>query len=217
MVQSARVNQFVKGDDAVLTHQLMKSVAYNAELSRAPDVVSANDIVTFFYAMQDPSLTDLVGYTGVVVGSYPASLFTVQIPGEIPAGPDIERGTKVLKSGNGQTVRAEIDRQVLATTGDTAVDSPILANVASLVGLKNGQSVSGPGIPAGAIIISVGVTTVVISINATATAPGIGLRFGTKETQYLIDEVDVFERGFPSSLTDTSGGVAPPYAPPNLT
>lgn len=155
MVQSARIQQIVKGDDVSLKHQIMGDVAYNAEASREPVQVQIGETVKFFYPLADGSV-DLIGYSGVVVGSLPGSVFTVAIPGDIPAvvgpSPVPERGTKTWQSGSGRTVRAEITR-------------------------------SG----------------------------------GKIETHYLIDEVDIYERGFPSSLDDTSGGTLPVEAPLNLT
>ena len=37
-----------------------------------------------------------------------------------------------------------------------------------------------------------------------------------KTTEYLIDEVDIFERGYPNSLEDTTGGLNPAAPPLNL-
>ncbi len=154
MVQSARVQEIVKGDDVTMTHQIMKDVAYNAEQSRAPVMVNSGDVVTCFYPLQDPAQKDLIGYVGEPVGSLPTSIFTVDIPGIIEATDDVpERGTVSFQSGLGRTVRIEITRDVT----------------------------------------------------------------DHKETYYLINEVDIFERGFPNSLTDTSGGVNPPQTPLNLT
>lgn len=152
-VQSARVQEIVKGDDVVMTHQIMKDVAFNAEASRAPVTLNEGDTVNFFYPLESQCIKDLVGYPGTAVGEFPASIFTVPIAGtivETPPAPN--RGTVQFQSGLGRTVRAEITREA-----------------------------------------------------------------GTKETYYLIDEVDVFERGFPTSLTDTSGGLNPPAPPLNLT
>jgi hypothetical protein len=124
-----------------------------AEQSRAPVELNTGDTAIAFYPLQDPTVTDLIGYHCAPVGAYPTSQVTVDIAGVIPAvtGVSPERGTKDLQSGLGRTVRIEITR----------------------VSTK-------------------------------------------KETYYLIDEVDIFERGFPSSLIDTSGGVNPPSPPLNL-
>ena len=153
-VQSARVQEIVKGDDVTMQHQIMKDVAYAAEESRAPVEMQVGDTAKAFYPLQDSTMTDLVGYDCTPVGGLPSSQVTVAIPGVIAAVPNVspERGTKTFQSGLGRTVRIEITR---AST--------------------------------------------------------------KKETYYLIDEVDIFERGFPSSLEDTSGGVNPPSAPLNLT
>lgn len=153
-VQSARVQEIVKGDDVTMSHQIMKDVAFAAEQSRAPVELAAGDVATAFYQLQDPTMNDLIGYPCVPVGSFPTSNVTVDIPGVIAAiGNTPARGSQTFQSGLGKTVRIEIVR-------DTT---------------------------------------------------------NKKETYYLIDEVDVFERGFPSSLEDTSGGVTPPSPALNLT
>lgn len=154
MVQSARVQEIVKGDDVTMTHQIMGAFAYNAELSRAPILVNSGDTVTCFYPLEDPTQTDLIGYPGSPVGSLPSSTVKVAIPGVIAANGTVPaRGTQSFQSGLGQTVRIEIIRSIT----------------------------------------------------------------NFKETYYSINEVDIFERGFPISLTDTSGGINPPPPPLNLT
>lgn len=154
MVQSARVQEIVKGDDVILTHQIMQDIAYNAELSRAPVLVNSGDTVTCFYPLEDPTQTDLIGYPGSPIGSLPSSMVTVTIPGLIAATDTVpSRGTQSFQSGLGRTVRIEITRYIT----------------------------------------------------------------NYRETYYSINEVDIFERGFPSSLTDTSGGINPPIPPLNLT
>lgn len=153
MVQSARVQEIVKGDDVTLNHQIMGDIAYNAELSRVPITLNSGDVATCFYPLENPTQTDLIGYEGSPIGSLPSSMISVLIPGVIAATDTVPaRGTQSFQSGLGRTVRVEI------------------------------------------------------------------IRYTTqyKETYYLIDEVDVFERGFPASLTDTSGGINP-QNPLNLT
>lgn len=109
-VKSARVQEIIKGDDVTLKHQVMKNVAYNAEMSREPVLVEADDIIKFFYALQDKTI-DEIGFTGVAIGSYPTSEFNVIIPGLIPAAELVpDRGTSQFLSGEGLTVRAEITR-----------------------------------------------------------------------------------------------------------
>lgn len=196
----------------------MKSVAYNAELSRAPDPLSSGDVVDFFYPLQDSTKTDLVGYRGTPFGSFPTSTFTVAVPSNVPAvtGVSDQRGTTVLLSGEGQTVRAQITRLVAYPTGDTTAGSAVIANVSSVSSLALGQSVAGIGIPAGAIIVDITGDQVTISANATMTSVGVTLTVGRRETQYLIQEVDILERGFPTSLDDPSGGANPPQPTLNL-
>src|ERR1700685_3137334 len=102
MVQSARSQQIVKGDDVILEHQLMGQIAYDAELGRAPINANTGDVVKFFYQLEDPTVTDLVGFVATPVGSYPTSKFTVAVPGNIVGPP--QRGTTTFLSGLGQTV-----------------------------------------------------------------------------------------------------------------
>src|SRR5580692_11803222 len=107
-VQSARVQEIVKGDDVILLHQVMQDIAYNAELTRAPVMLNSGDTIAFFYPLEDPTMTDLIGYQGSPVGSFPTSEFNVSIPGTIidPLALAPNRGTSTFQSGPGQTVRA---------------------------------------------------------------------------------------------------------------
>lgn len=225
MVQSARIQQVVKGDDVILAHQIMTSVAYAAEKSRAPVLVNEGDIANFFYPRQDGTV-DLIGYTGLPVGSYPTSQFTVPIPGVItPLTGSIVRGTSQMESGPGETVRAEILRLKVTATGITVTNgTALLTGFTTVAGLQIGQLILGTDIPT---IASSGAPTLIESIdpigltvtmtqNATGNATE-SIQFFEKETHYSIDEVDVFERGFPINLKDTSGGIAPPQPPLNLT
>jgi hypothetical protein len=110
MVQSARVQQLVIGDDVTLRHQIMDAIAYNAEISRAPVVVNTGDITKCFYPLEDESI-DLIGYLATPVGSLPSSLLDVEIAGDIPAADPIpERGSKTFQIGLARTVRIEITR-----------------------------------------------------------------------------------------------------------
>lgn len=58
-------------------------------------------------------------------------------------------------------------------TADTTNGSATLTNVSSIAGLFVGQVISGAGITAGTYIVSIGVTTLVMSAAATATAAGV--------------------------------------------
>ena len=53
--------------------------------------------------------------------------------------------------------------------GDIAITSPNVANVSAMTGLQPGQTVVGAGIPSGTTILSIGVNSLVLSQNATAT------------------------------------------------
>lgn len=114
-VQSARVQSLVIGDDVTLKHQLVKQIALDASFSIAPVEITNLDKVIFFYELADG--VDLIGYEGVVVGSYPSSKFSVDIAGVIPLVVDVSpvRGSSTFLEGLGQTVRAEIIRDFATT------------------------------------------------------------------------------------------------------
>lgn len=227
-VQSARVQQIVKGDDVTMTHQIMEDVAFNAELSRAPVQVDDGDTVSFFYPLQDFDHRDYIGYPGIPVGSYPTSTFTVAIPGDIPGSPGNwqavppvprvpDRGTKTFQEALGQTVRAEITRLRETYTGNVDGTTDVITGLSSTAGLTVGMSVVGPGVQPRSIIAAISGSTITLNQVTTAEGSAVSLAFGVRETHYLIQEVDIFQRGFPSSLDDTTGGRNPPPAPINLT
>lgn len=111
MVQSARVQKIVVGDDVVLTHQIMEDKAYDAEVARAPVTVDTGDVVRCFYPLSDPSQQDLVGYLASPVGPLPSSEISVSIAGVIPpVDTTPQRGTSTFLVGLGATVRVEITR-----------------------------------------------------------------------------------------------------------
>lgn len=60
-------------------------------------------------------------------------------------------------------------------TGNTATSSKTVNGLSSVAGLKVGQIVTGAGIPAGAIIDSVGTSSITLSVAASATATGVSL------------------------------------------
>lgn len=206
MVQSARVQKIVVGDDVVLNHQIMDDKAYNAELTRAPVTLGASDLVNCFYPGADATVIDTVGYPATPVGSSPTSTIQVAIPGTIdPIPPDTSapRGSVAFQAGLGQTVRVEILRSVASLTGDLTTSQPLVANVSSFTGLVIGQQVLGAGVPKNAIIIAMDTValTLTLSLQATATATGVSLKTYTKESHYLYDEVDILSRDFPVQPT----------------
>lgn len=68
-------------------------------------------------------------------------------------------------------------------TGNTTNTSPVITNIGSTAGLFADMPVSGSGIPAGALILSVDSgTQITLTVNATATASGVTLTFGTAKT-----------------------------------
>lgn len=62
----------------------------------------------------------------------------------------------------------------VALSGDTAIGTNLVSNVVT-TGLVVGSGISGPGIPAGTTIASVGANSITLSNNATATASGVSL------------------------------------------
>lgn len=114
-VQSARVQQLVKGDDVTLRHQLLKRVALDAEIAKVPVLLAVTDKVTFFYQLADGS-EDTIGYDGINAESYPTSRFNVAIPGVIAeADPVPARGSQTFQAGEALTVRVEIIRDFATT------------------------------------------------------------------------------------------------------
>jgi hypothetical protein len=70
-------------------------------------------------------------------------------------------------------------------TGNTTSGSPTVASVSLLAHLFVGQTIAGPGIPAGATITAIGASSITLSQNATATANGVTLSAGLSESQAL--------------------------------
>lgn len=68
-------------------------------------------------------------------------------------------------------------KKVFVTVGDTGIASSTLANVAAATLVTAGQTVSGPGITVGSVVVSVSGSTVVMSGLATVTATGVALTF----------------------------------------
>lgn len=66
---------------------------------------------------------------------------------------------------------------VASTTGDIANNSNVINNVASMSGVAPGIVISGPGIPAGTLIVSNTLTTITMSANATSTTVGAAIDF----------------------------------------
>lgn len=218
-VQSSRIQQIIKGDDVTLLHQIIQSASLYANSTLVPVAMSAGDIAHVFYPLADLTITDLIGYLAVPQGTLPSSMIQVFVPGNIPINnPTPARGSQSFQAGLSQTVRVEITRLKASLTGNITNLMPQITSLSSTAALAIGMSVVGTNIPVGAIIISIDSgSQVTLSTNATATASGVSLTFGQKESHYLINEVDIFERGFASSLIDTSGGTNPPSPELNLT
>lgn len=114
MVQSARVQKVVIGDDVTLSHQIMEDTAFDAEVARSPVLLNTGDTVKCFYPLSSDFGADQIGYDADVVGALPSSKITVDIPGYIAPvvspSPIPQRGTSTFKVQLGSTVRIEITR-----------------------------------------------------------------------------------------------------------
>jgi hypothetical protein len=73
------------------------------------------------------------------------------------------------------TTSANSNSAGIAIKGNTTTGSPTVANVSNLTALSVGQTVTGPGIPAGTTITSIGTTSITLSNSATATATAVSL------------------------------------------
>lgn len=89
----------------------------------------------------------------------------------LPAGYLWEDGSAVSRV----TYDALFDELTIQTTGTTTSGSVTITGVASTADIKNGWPISGPGIPAGAVVIGTGVNSITISVAATASAVGVDL------------------------------------------
>ncbi len=65
-------------------------------------------------------------------------------------------------------------------TGTTTIGSNILTAMSSIIGVLAGDQVTGPGIPAGATVLSTSGTTITLQVgqNATVTTTGVSISFG---------------------------------------
>jgi hypothetical protein len=71
----------------------------------------------------------------------------------------------------------------LVFTGDTTISTAIVDGFTSTAGMTTGSTVTGSGIPGGTTILSVdSATQITLSANATATASGVSLTFGSTNT-----------------------------------
>lgn len=104
-----------------------------------------------------------------------------------------------------------VSTTVLVTTGDAAIGSTSLTNLASTTGLKAGLAVSGSGVAAGTYVIEVFGTTAVISKPATANLTATALTFahyyaGGATIQTQLDQLDAaVSRNRPYDLVIGSG------------
>ena len=98
--------------------------------------------------------------------------------------------------------------RTITGTGNTTSGSANVTAVSTTAGWKNGQAISGSGIPTGTRILSgAGTTTLVLSANATATATGVALT-GTAVTVNNLSATDVTMTGPAAvpSLSSTADG-----------
>jgi len=103
-VRSARVQEIVRGDDALLEHQVVANVALDAELTKAPVQINSGDSVVCFYAAQQtegqPQVPDIVA-SALPFDTVPTSRIKVTLT---------QAQTALLQIGPAQTVRVQITR-----------------------------------------------------------------------------------------------------------
>jgi hypothetical protein len=105
-----------------------------------------------------------------------ASSFNIAIPSVADSDNQVAAGNATLSDGQVAYVAANIP---FTTTGNTTNLSNQLTNLAYVLGLVIGQTVTGAGIPGGTTItaINTGANSATMSANATATASGVNLTF----------------------------------------
>jgi hypothetical protein len=103
-VQSARVQAIIRGDDALLQHQVIDQVALDAVLTEAPVLINSGDSVICFYAAQQtdgqPQISD-VSASAIPLEIVPTSRIEVVLT---------QAQTAILQIGSAQTVRVEVTR-----------------------------------------------------------------------------------------------------------
>jgi len=92
------------------------------------------------------------------------------VAGEPVAGIGIPTGATIASTG---TTTITLSVPVATYTGTTISGSATIISMSYTAGLSVGEAVSGPGIPTGATIASIGTGTITLSANATATAVGV--------------------------------------------
>jgi hypothetical protein len=103
-VQSARVQEVVRGDDALLFHQVISTIALDAMVTDAPVQMNSGDSAVCWYAAQQTDGQPLVADVNAPAlpnGAVPTSRIQVQLS---------QAQTAVLNIGPAQTVRVEIIR-----------------------------------------------------------------------------------------------------------
>lgn len=103
---------------------------------------------------------------------------------------------------------------VLTTTGDVAISSRTLTNIASTTGVLAGHGVAGTGIPSGAYVVKVlSATSVLMSVAGTSNQPGTALVFSHyvavgATIQAQLDQLDAVASSnrFPGVIRQTVAG-----------
>lgn len=105
-----------------------------------------------------------------------ASSFNIAIPSDPDSDNQAAAGNATLSDGQIAYVAANIP---FTTTGNTQAFSNQLTNLAYILGIVVGQSISGAGIPGGTTVLSINTSTntVTMSAQATATASGVNVTF----------------------------------------
>lgn len=152
------------------------NVAFQGGVSLPPQSFSGSSAVNG-NVVNTQGMTDAVlrAYAAAPSGSPSAASLVVTLQECTTAG-----GTFTNALDNTGTVIGFTLTPPLSVTGTTTNGSAIITAMSSVTGLYVGQAISGTGIPAGAVIVSVGTTTVTISANATSGNSSEALTFGTE-------------------------------------
>lgn len=144
--------------------------------------------------LQNPSI-----FGNIIQGSnLITSLSTIAgiAPGQTVIGPGIPANTTVTFVGaTSVTLSANATLTLggapftfaLVIAGNTIQNTNTILGLASTIGLAPGQTIAGTGIPAGTTIIGVGINSITISANATATNNGVSLSI-SQTTGFTVNE-----------------------------
>ena len=111
--------------------------------------------------------------------SAPATLISVL------SATEIRLSSTVTREFTGDTTSPEI-----ITTGDVTASDTVITNVGSTTGIESGMSITGTGVPFGAIVQSVDTATqITISQDIVTSGSGVTLTFTTNPETFFLDSV----------------------------